>query len=281
MANLTQLCRAPVSQAAQRVAIRNSRADFPGQFRSNEDVGFYLMQVTLPPSMRWGFISVGKNASSSTKRLLFRAEFGSEMTTEVLPLHDINPSAAIHVLTEHRVFTNALQMGLSARQILGTKGPKERICVLRDPMARAVSAYRYLCKSHVEKSRWFSGDRFRMNAVTGFDWNQHTGTLDGFHRFLDYIAWQIDAEGVEQVDGHWRPQVEFIKPAIFQPTIIGRMEDMAPYWRTLSERFGVPLADDSPWENRQPPAPDDMARDTSAVTKVQAIYSADYEAFGY
>ena len=204
------------------------------------------------------------------------------MTTEVAPLTDINPDAAIHMLAENGVFTRALWQGLSAGELTTPNGPAERICVVRDPFARAVSGFRYLCESHRRQSPWFARDRFRMNAVVRFDWSTEPDTARGFHKFLDYIAWQTDTEGPDAVDAHWRPQAVFVKPAVFRPTLVGRMEDMARYWQSLSERLGVALPGDAAlWRNRQPQAPDSLTEDTVARRRVRALYSGDYEAFGY
>ena len=241
----------------------------------------FLFQIILPPSMRWGFISVGKSGSSSTLRYLFQAEFGCEFTAKAAPLNDINPSAAVHMLTEHGVFSRAFWRGLSIQELISERGPKERICVVRNPHDRAISAFRYLCQSHVLESRWFARDRFRMNAVVGFDWGRHTDTLEGFILFLEYIKWQVETEGADRVNGHWRSQFTFVKPPIFRPTIVGRIEDMNLFFRTLSERLEKSPRDNAPWENSQSTGDDPLRSDPRARALCEQIYAADYEAFGY
>ena len=266
----------------RRIAVAEaSRKAFPRQFPTTKAARDFLFQTILPPSMRWCFVSVGKNASSSTLRFLFRAEFGCDLTVKVTPKHDINPAAEVHMLAEYGVFSRALWQGLSAQNLLGDAGPPERICVVRDPHARAVSAFLYLCQSQAVASQWFASDRIRMNAVTGFDWERDANTEDGFLRFLDYIAWQIETEGPDMVNAHWRPQVTFIKPTLFNPTVTGRMEDLGRYFRTLSERLDTPMPQVTPWENRQPAGPNAVSSNVSARSMCHKIYAADYETFGY
>ncbi|QDL94702.1 transposase (plasmid) [Paroceanicella profunda] len=275
------LCPPPVPAADQSRAVAATRRAFPGHFPDAAAAAGFLFQVILPPSRRWGFISVGKNASSTTLRLLFRAEFGCDMTVQATPAHDINPAAALHMLVEHGVFTRAAWQGLSAPDLLGARGPGERICVVREPFDRAVSGFRYLCRSHRARSLWFARDRFRMNAALGFDWSRHPDTAEGFRLFLRYIAWQVETEGRDAVDAHWRPQATFIKPEVFRPTLTGRMEDMAGYCRSLSERLGGPPPDTDIRENRQPDPQQALRTDREARRLCEALYAIDYEAFGY
>lgn len=275
------LCPPAVPVPQRQAAFHKTHRRFPKAFPTPEAARAFLFQINLGPSMDWAFISVGKNASSSVKHALFERDYGCPMTADVKPVADINPSAAVHLLAHHRVFTTALFQGLSAEDLTGPNGPAERICVVRDPFARAVSAFRYLCKSHHDRSEWFLQDRFQMNAVVQFDWDHHTDTVEGFHRFLDFIAWQIHTEGADKVDGHWQPQVDFIQPQVYQPTLVGRMEAMETFWTELSDRLGRGSPIQHPWENRQSAARDALTQDLSARRKVQEIYAEDYAAFGY
>ncbi len=271
----------PVPMARRTAAVQATQDHAPGAFPTQGSARSFLSQVILPPSMKWGFISVGKNASSSVLNLLFRAEFGTRLGVSVTPESDINPAAAIHMLADNRVFARALHRGLSLPDLLGAQGPKERICVVREPMARVVSAFRYFCRSDTLHSRWFAGDRFRINAALGFDWARHPGTAEGLHRFLRYIAQELDQVGADHVNGHWRPQVDFIKPDAFAPTLTGRMEDMETFYRALSTRIGFSPDGPAPWENRQNTEADPLLADAPARTLCQQIYGRDYEAFGY
>ena len=270
-----------VSVDRRTAAVQVTRKAAPALFPTPDAARRFLFQIILPPSMGWSFISVGKNASSSVLSLLFRVEFGCDMNVSVTPESDINPAAAIHMLADSRVFARALHRGMSLPDLLGAKGPKERICVVRDPMARAVSAFRYFCRSDALKSRWFAADRFRINAALGFDWTRHPDTNEGFRLFLRYIAQEAEQLGEDMLDGHWRPQTAFIKPDAFRPTLTGRMEDMHAFFRTLSDRLGLAPDTPAPWENRQNTDDDPLLHDPLAQALCQQVYADDYEAFGY
>ncbi|WP_281841517.1 hypothetical protein [Sinisalibacter aestuarii] len=105
----------------------------------------FLQLTILPPSQRWMFFSAGKAASSSTLNLLFEMEFGRPLSVHFDAPHDINPSAVVHQLANHGVFSRALKLGLGMPDLLAL--PAERLLVVRNPYARAVSAFRYLCRS--------------------------------------------------------------------------------------------------------------------------------------
>ena len=277
-----RLCPKRVSPKRQATALRTTRQAYPAHFSDQGAAWNFLFQIILPPSRKWGFISVGKNASSTTLDLLFRAEFGHALSARVTPPHDINSAASMHMLMEHSVFARALWQGLSVPDLFDPKkGPKERICVTRHPFQRAQSGFQYICKSHEARTQWFARDRFRMNAVVGFDWDRHSNTVDGFRRFLDYITWQIETEGPDAVDAHWRPQTSFIKPDVFQPTITGRVEDMPAYVKLLSERLDFALPKEIPALNKQEPRSSGYGKVKDLIASCETIYAADYELFEY
>lgn len=278
--SMTLFPAAVPQQERNRCAVA-TKETFPEAFSDLEAARAFLRQIILPPSMRWAFMSVGKNGSSSVLRLLFRAEFGCDLSVAVRPLHDVNPSAEVHMLADEGVFSRAILRGLTASDLLSEGTVGERICVVRDPYARAVSAFRYLCFSHREQSRWFAKHRFRMNALTRFDWESHSDTREGFIRFLDYVRYQLETDPAHEVDAHWRPQVDFIKPAVFQPTLTGRMEAFDTFLRGLQERFDIPTAVAPPAENVQKRGGKDGWEDRETRALCEALYAADYESFGY
>lgn len=271
----------PVSPEYRQKAAQRTRQAYPQHFPDRETALRYLNLIILPPSRRWAFISVGKSASSSALAFLFQAEYGTTLSVDVVPETDINPEAAIHMLSDHRVFERSQRLGLAAADLTGPDGPHHRLCVVRNPLARAVSGFHYLCKSNALKSRWFVGDRFRINAAFGFDWARHPGTVEGFRLFLRYIASEIETVGADRVDGHWRPQVDFIKPQVFRPTLVGRVEALPAFYATLREALDVSELPEQPWKNRQATASDTLSNDGEARRLCAEIYASDYETFGY
>jgi hypothetical protein len=262
----------------RRRAVTETLKDYPGHFATEDAARHFLMQIILPPSGRWAFISTGKNASSSVLRFLFRAEFGTDLTASYDSALDINPAAVVHQLAEHDVFSRATLLGLSARRICEARDIA-RLCVVREPGARARSAFRYLCRSDAEARAWFLGDRLRMDAA-GFDWRTMPGTLEGYRRFLHYIEAEIARVGAGEVNGHWRPQVDFICPEVFRPTLTGRMEALPAFFAELAARLDVAPPEVIPWENRQDATPD-LAQDAEARRLVERIFARDFEVFGY
>jgi hypothetical protein len=279
--NKTMLFGPAVPMPRRTECASKTRDAFPEHFCSVEDARVFLAHIILPPSKRWAFISVGKSGSTSVLRSLFRAEYGCELTVAVTPLHDVNPQPEVHMLAEHGVFSRAILLGMTASDMLHDRFAGERICVVRDPFARAVSAFRYLGYSHEQKSRWFARHRFRMNALMQFDWDKHCGTRDGFVRFLEYVQWQLDNDPEHEIDGHWKPQATSIKPAVFQPSLVGRMEDFAGFIRELEHRFDLPPSAEIRHDNRQDAFDLSQLDDAKTRALCERAYACDYEAFGY
>ncbi|WP_299658230.1 sulfotransferase family 2 domain-containing protein [uncultured Tateyamaria sp.] len=271
----------PAGAGRRKKAVKATQRASPEAFPDKDAAGQFLFQIILPPSLRWSFISVGKSASTSTLHALYEAEFGHPLTADLTPLHDINPDAAIHTLPEHGIFGRALHQGLSMPDLLALPQLEQRICVVRDPLERAISGFRYICKSHHLKARWFARERFEMDAAVGFDWDRHTDTVQGFERFLAFLAWQMDASGVDRLNGHWRPQTAFIKPEVYRPTLIGRMEDVPAYFKALSAQLGAAPRGAEYRKNPQADMDISVFCSPAARRHCAEIFAPDYEAFEY
>jgi Sulfotransferase family len=262
----------------RRILIEETRATL-GQGVSFEAARGFLYLSILPPSKRWVFLSLGKNASSSTLKLLFEMEFGHKLSASFTPLADINPSAVVHKLADTGVFTRALNLGLTAQTLVAL--PAERLLVVRNPYARAVSSFRYFCKSNDLGSPWFLASRLRATAMVGFDWETMPYTVEGLRRFLAYIEAEVAAHGAPSLDSHWSIQAVSSFPGVFRPTLLGRVEALADFHKALADRLGQPLPDAVAHENRQENAPDSLIRDPDARRMIERIYAPDFEAFGY
>jgi len=264
--------------ANRRPLIEATRAQL-GEAVPTAAARMFLNLSILPPSKRWIFLSLGKNGSSSTLKLLFELEFGHRLSAHFDAPVDINPSAIVHQLAEHGVFGRALKLGLGLDDLLALDA--ERLVIVRNPYDRALSAYRYFCQSDARASGWFLGPRLRANAMVGFDWDSMPGTLEGFRRFLAYLEAEVDARGPWALDPHWCIQARLSFPDIYRPTLIGRMEDLPAFYRSLAERLGQPLPAEIAAENRQAPAPDALLADPDARRAIERIYAPDFETFGY
>ena len=266
--------------------LQEAIATHPDHFPNKEAARDFFFQIIFPPSMRWTFISTGKNASTSVLNWLFEQEFGVPLTVKAEHPIDINPASEIHTLPIYGIFSRALLQGYNMEHFKPPERSIERLCVVRNPFERAISAFRYLCKSQKLESRWFAPDRFKLNAFFRFDWEKDMDTPKGFLLFLNYIQWQIELEGADAVNDHWRPQYTFIKPDLFEPTVIGRMEDMDRFYSEASERIGFP----SPLSPKQKNAQTTSAQKADLFKLYDSpearglcsqIYQQDYEHFGY
>jgi hypothetical protein len=273
----------PADHPARLKAVQATRSSFPERFRREEDARDYLRSVILPPSLRWAYVLNGKSASSTLLRFLFRVEFGSELTVAFDSNWDINPAALVHQLYDRNVFHRAVWIPLSAGELL-ERPDLLRIALVRHPLARAISAFRYFCRSNELRHGFFLEDRLRINAMTGFDWHRMPYTEAGMLSFLDYIEADQSRFGSARVNHHWRLQADNVYPEIFRPTHLGKVETLDSFLRELWERLvpaGEALPEGLVSENRQPANPTGVL-DTQAVRRrVETIYARDFEAFGY
>lgn len=269
-----------VAPTEQQSAVDRSLTQFSEQFGIRHAASEFLSQIILGPSLSWAFISTGKNASTSTLRFLFEVEFGVPLTVRFDHLHDINPDAVVHQLAAHGVFQRALALGLDARQV--QQDPYVlRACIVRHPLDRAISGFRYFCRSNELGKSWFIADRLRANAF-GFDWDTMPHTARGFEMFLRYIQNEQARVGVSWLDAHWRPQADFIKPAVFEPQLIGRMEHLDDFFVELADRLNTTVRPPAARANAQPSVTRaEFASDEAVRRLVRSIYASDYEAFGY
>ncbi|SIQ23975.1 Sulfotransferase family protein [Paracoccus thiocyanatus] len=268
----------PGPAAAQAEALHQA---YPQDFSAPEAAAQFLRSIHMPASFRWAFLNNGKSGTSSARRLLFELEFGVPLTAKWDVPGDINSDAIVHhmqgpagILRPALVIPNGVARLESAL----------RITTVRHPVDRALSGFDYLCRSHELRHGWFSADRLRMNAMVGFDWSRHPRTEQGFARFLHYVA-RIRAEaGSMSVDPHWRAQIENIRPAIFRPDLIGRVEDMPGFFAELATRLDRPLPEDN---DRTASNQQDHRSERSALLSaanraaIRELYAADFEWLGY
>lgn len=255
---------------------------FPKHFRGEADARDYLDRMFVPRSRRWAFMRNSKTGNSSVIEYLFQLEFGHHVSASFVNPNDINEAAAVHRLIPADVF----------RQVTYLPGQLDdltdclRITTARHPVTRAVSSFRYICRSDELEHNWFLSDRLRMTALTGFDWSRHRGTADGFLRFLDYIRISRQEAGKNAINRHWRPQRENVLPGLFKPDLIGRLEDLDSFRAELMDRLGA--AGNMPPSigtfNANPGKADEdkMALLTPEVRRsIEDVYAIDFKWLGY
>ena len=242
----------------------------------------FLSFPIVGPEGRWAYMPSGKTGTTSALQGLFELEFGVPLATRIAAHDNLNRDQAVHRLTQAGVF-------LRLAEVPGRKGPLAmlddtvRLATVRHPLARAISGFRYLCRSHAEASPQFQVERLRLAARTGFDWDRHPETAEGLVRFLDHLAAEIAEDGVEAMDRHFRPQVANVRPDLFRPDITGRTEDLPRFFARIASRLGKPVPAPSASRplNVQGAPPDTMVAEPSVRRRVLDLFAADFEAFGY
>lgn len=279
---MKSLFQMPVGREKRDRAIKETMQRFPGQFRTSSIASEYLFRIILPPSRRWAYKPVAKCGSSSLLKLLFEIEFETKFTVKITNEDDnINDAHQSHVIANSRVFGRALEYGYSLHDVRLDARFGERIVLVRDPYSRLVSAWEYICLSHAKRSRRFEFDRLRLSAVCGFDWDKHPHTVYGLRLFLDYVQAEMAAVGTDNVNEHWRPQYDAIKPEAFGPSIVGKLEKLQEFLSEMSRKLECNAGIELPRENFGPES-DRMKYDVKEIRNgCETVYKNDYNYFEY
>lgn len=271
----------PALQPHVRKLMDAAFAEVGPAFRNRAEMEAFFRYVFTPRSNRWAFLSSGKTGTTSAIGMLFELEFGVPLTASAGSLTDMNRDGAVHHTIEAGVF-RALHQRADIDSMTAYLRGTLRIATVRHPTDRAWSAFRYLCRSQDLAHPQFAQDRIRLCATTGFDWTRHARSRDGFLLFLDYVALGLSESGGMPVNNHWRPQVMDIRPDLFPPDILGRMEDPAAFAAALQARLGpsarlAPRALNRSDDGDHP----DWLSESAVRARLEQVYAADYEAFRY
>lgn len=262
----------------RRALFERSFAAFPGHFRNVEEVAPFLSNLMAPVSGAWVYSGNAKTGTSSTRRFLFELEFGHKLSVSVTDEADANTDPGPHMLGRSGVFRplSGHAEGLEVMQ------NALRLATARHPTTRALSAYHYLCVSHQRALPLLAMDRFRMNALVGFDWGSDPGSVTGFEKFLDYVHLEDLAEGHRGGDRHLRPQVHNLRPEVYQPQLIGRTEQLGTFFHAIAERLERPLPADwqVPMANHSGGGAAVHLLTASVQARLAQTYAADYQWLG-
>jgi len=148
-----------------------------------------------------------------------------------------------------------------------------RICFVRDPYARALSAY--LDRIAPAKGGRFQPSQRRARASLGLQGRQ---TLS-FAEFLERVARQRP----ETMNSHWRPQVDSLLWGEIRYDFVGRLEAWDEEVERLSALLGAELR---PFLQRHPRATGAAERlddyyDEELRALAAQIWRRDFEALGY
>ena len=268
----------PMAPEGRKAVTEAAMVAYPA-LKTPREAQDFLSRVVVPASFRWAYILNGKCATSSTLRFLFEMEFGVPLTVALQDDTDLNPDTVAHRLHRASVLRKLAELQRGAEVLPGAL----RLSTVRHPATRALSAFFYLCTTQDRAHPFMAEDRIRMNAIVGFDWTADSRTAPGFVKFLRYIDHGLRHNQHMQVNPHWRPQVTNTRPDAFQPDLIGKVEDLASFYRAVAARLDRPLPPGwrEPHTNAQPPR-DVTAFDTpESCTLIARIYADDFAAFGY
>ena len=252
---------------------------YPGAFSGLDEVAAYLGRIIVPASRTWAYTANNKCGTTTTKRLLFELEFGVPLTVEQDAVDDINKDIVPHKLMPAHIFRFMSVLPRAPEALNAAL----RLVTVRHPLARAVSAFHYLCETQDQRHTWMVADRLRMNAMVGFDWHHDSRTAAGFVKFLRYIEAVRDLAGVAQINAHWRPQFDLARPDVLEPHLIGRSENLWPFFVELADRLGRPLP--ASYANLRANAQDRSGMTDILTPEAQAIaeqlFARDLEWLGY
>lgn len=247
----------------------------------------WINRMVMGPGRDWVFLLNGKAATSTMLALFHGIEYGVLPSARVRTPAALNPDQAVHALTDAGLFVRCADLAANApSEFQHVLSQALRVTTVRHPLTRAVSGYLYLCRSDAEASPQFLSERLRLSAATGFDWSEHPGTADGMLRFLDWMEEEAAEGRAADLETHFRPQVLNIRPKLFRPDLVGRVETLATFPRELAERLGRPLPKSS-LQSRNQGAPAKRAtagrllRDGRIAARVADIFAEDFAAFSY
>lgn len=276
-----------VAQAPAALKRRRARDYFSAhreQLQDAADAYRFLDYIFTPADGSWAFLPSGKTGTSSALAFLHHLTTGQPLTARLQESSGMNPDQAAHELHRAQVFCALLSRG-------DRSGPDNylqrtlRLGTVRDPLARALSGFCYICRADAAGLSQFYAERARMSVLTGFDWTRHPFTAGGFERFLDYLRSDLAHHAERPVDSHFRPQVLNLRPGLYRPDLLGRCEDLPGFFREVAERLGRRLPEGAVAaapRNRGGADADRAAWVTAAGRRLAAeVFAADYERFGY
>ncbi len=252
----------------------------PKHFPTPERALHWLKRVQMPKSLRWAFIQNCKAGSTSVKSFLFECEFNSKLTAR-----STSPNES-----ERHEIAHELPMAALTRRLNEIPKPfvaissALRLGICRDPVARSVSSFFFLCRSQELSTKLLQTERIRLNAISNFDFEKDMYTTKGFEKFLDYLEHEIHFEGYEALNPHLGRQVDNLKPEFSKIQLLGRVENISEFYSSIAERLEIKLNDSflTPHLNRTDRTKTETGLKTKdAKSRISKIFDADFETFNY
>jgi len=152
-----------------------------------------------------------------------------------------------------------------------------RFTMVRDPQARAVSTFRDFVIDQRNRKASVYKDAFR-----DFGLSEEAPLEQRFDAFLDFVAYCL-GKNPEGTDPHFRRQVTNTAFGVMRYNKIGRLENYADDMAQVLSEAGASLPDGVSLAKRVNVSNQKVAFTPSAAQrrKIEQLYAADYEAFGY
>ena len=148
---------------------------------------------------------------------------------------------------------------------------------VRDPVARAVSAFRnfFLDQDNIARHK-------HMGPMQAHGFDPAGSPERNFDVFLDYVAHTLAVDRI-RCDTHWRLQVDNIAFRDLTFDLIGRVES---YNADIARVFAAVGRPDFPppallAQRHNPSRPTTFTASPAQRARIAQIYAEDYEAFGY
>lgn len=269
---------------AETGLVAELHAAFGTEFSSSRAIESYLKLIVQPPRGAWRYQLNGKSGNTFVLNLMFELEHGVPFTARVDPAETGNqhPDFALFAQVNAGLLVTALAYYPSLQDFTDFSGL--RLATVRNPYHRAISGFRYLCRSHRLGDRRFLNERLRMMALAGLDFESMSDTAQGFGRFLGYVRDYAVSFGADAVDPHWRAQALHIRPHLFRPDILGRTEELDLFAAAVAARLDRPLLSDSRLlrKNASSELPTGAWLHHPELRKtIEQIYAQDFDLFDY
>ncbi len=266
----------PLARQGRADAVERFWAEYQDKFTNKAAMVRFLDSLSLPSTGAWAYARIPKTGTHSVLDALHQLEFGYPLTTKVTLPNNISSNMAPHMLDEAGVFMSPLQSHHTSETLRAAM----RFTVIREPVARAMSSFRYLCKSHELASRQLAPVRLRLTAMTGFNWDTHVNTPIGLEKMVIFVAESLANPGFK-LDRHIAPQSTSLPRDFFQPYMTGRTEELPRFLDNLADEFGIASTHRSRFAMRNAAT----GPDTFAVTRrlrqtIEDAYAEDVAWYG-
>ncbi len=216
----------------------------------------------MMPELGIIYVSIPKVACTSLK-LAFREVYGAAGSIRPGAIHDV----------ANQPWQHMRDLGLRdlARRI--ENGTLKPVTFVRNPFSRALSCYRNQFEYPLRN--WDKPNRVHLRSLLIEDPMRRMS----FAEFLE----AVDRQKSAGMNGHWRPQADFVMAKDIPYAFIGRQENLREDFTALGKIVGTNLSSIKLASRNRSGAGASLADyyTPETIEMVRRIYAADFETFGY